>query len=139
MPRYYLPSPAAEGATLRQKGQVGSYPIYHCQESGTFWILRWNLPNDRSLVRYYPDEGKIDPNDAHPLPTEWDGEPQTISVVYDIWMELCHPGHLDHSVDLQGAIRQHIEDGDILLALGIDNDIIGQIHVDGDGFDVVPI
>jgi len=127
--RYFLSSPAAQNSRLVQKGQDGSMPIYHCQTSNTFWILTMQISGERHLLKYDPQAGTVDRNESTEVPSDWEGEPQTIGIDHITWQDFQHP---EYAHNLQG-IKDLILNGDYVCLIDDHNRITHLLTLDSQG------
>lgn len=128
MPRYFLENPAEKGSILKQYGQSGDKPLYRCNKSSTFWLLRYNANFQRELVQYDPNKGVTIPNQLIPVPEDWLGEPHSIAIDEQTLFYLKTESILDYKKE----IKKIIEDGDFVVLLDENQNIKGQITIDKD-------
>lgn len=127
MPHYKLPSPANPKVTLKKRGSNWDSTIYHCEATGTFWILHMDRHGDRFLYAYNPDGPKpiIDKSQKHVVPSDWTGDPETIHVSHETIQDVA-VGSPD-AVILSAELEQCLENGDRILVTDLEDVIVGEV------------
>jgi hypothetical protein len=123
--RYYLESPVAKGHKLMQKGQMGNYPIYHCSASNTSWVLFMYGSKPRHLRKFDPSGVRL-LAEVHPVPDDWEGEPQVIGIEETTYDDLVR----QHGV---GPLVDIVQNGDVLVLIDLDGVPTRKFVVDGTG------
>ncbi|HOY62142.1 MAG TPA: hypothetical protein PLK80_06940 [bacterium] len=133
MARYFLTNPETGKGKLEQKGQSWDKPIYHCRQTNTLWLLDWT-PSGRYLIYLDKETGHIDPSRQFSVPTDWEGEPQSIGIREEIWMHIINQGE---GVDIAEDVKELIRNGDYLYKIDFEGRITHRILLEGNEFKLV--
>lgn len=127
MSKFFLQNPQDKRFNIYKKGQTGSYPIYFCYENNTSWLLGYNDQFQRVLVQFDHNSGTAIPAQTWPVPDNWEGEPEQISIELKTWNAI--QSNTTNGSQISNNCINMLNNGDKLFLLGNNNDIIKEIVV----------